>query len=191
VTAGGQAGDVPRVGSDQATAPPSVEQHLLQLLMRKQPAVAATTPQQQQALLQLLLQSQVSSAQAARQAPAAGAFSLANLSSTGSAAASVPTSQVPRPRAIKSQHSQPLPDAVLQQQQQALQQDLLKTEAAKLAEASKLAELRYIISSCTLHKPVASSVLCCHIHFPPAVLEACSHFSSALFHMFFGSTILL
>jgi len=50
---------------------------------------------------------------------------------------------VPRPRAIKSQHSQlqQVPDAMLQQQQ-ALQHDLLKTDAAaKLAEATKLAEL--------------------------------------------------
>jgi len=149
VTAGGQVTEVPRGGSDQTSAPASVEQHLLQLLMRKQrqqPAVAVTTPQQQ-ALLQLLMQSQASSSsQAARQnsaAAAAAAFSMAtNLPTT----ASVPTSQGPRPRAIKSQHSQPqqLTDAMLQQQQ-ALQHEVLKTEAAKLAEASKLAELRYVL----------------------------------------------
>jgi len=138
--------DVPRASTDRSTPPPSAEQHLLQLLMRKQqqqPSVATTTPQQQ-ALLQMLLQSQTSSSQAARQPPVTAAFSLANLPSTAAAAA-VPTSQVPRPRAIKSQHSQPqqMPDAVLQQQQ-ALQHDLLKTDAAKLAEASKLAELGYV-----------------------------------------------
>jgi len=146
VTVGGQAADVPHV--DQSAAPASVEQHLLQLLLRKQrqqqSAVAVTTPQQQQALLQLLMHSQASSAaQAVRQTSAAAAFSLASLPTT----AAVPTSQGPRPRAIKSQHSQPqqLTDAMLQQQQQALQHDVLKTEAAKLAEASKLAELRYIL----------------------------------------------
>jgi len=59
---------------------------------------------------------------------------------------------VPRPRAIKSQHSQPpqqMPDAILQQQQQqALQHDLLKADAAKLAEASKLAERGYEFMTC-------------------------------------------
>ena len=138
---------MPRVGSDQSAAAPSVEQHLLQLLMRKQqqqqPTVAVTTPQQQQALLQLLLQTQASSTQAARQTSVPGAFTLANLPSTVAAAAAVPASQVARPRAIKSQHSQPqqLSDAMLQQQQQqALQHDVLKTEAAKLAE------LRYTVA---------------------------------------------
>jgi len=66
-----------------------------------------------------------------------------HLPSTAAAAA------VPRPRAIKSQHSQPpqqMPDAILQQQQQqALQHDLLKADAAKLAEASKLAERGYVV----------------------------------------------
>jgi len=82
----------------------------------------------------MLLQS---STQAARQPPVTTAFSLANLPSA--AAAPVPASHVPRPRAIKSQHSQP--DAM----QQALPHDLLKTDAAKLAEASKLAELGYVL----------------------------------------------
>jgi len=134
---GGPAADVPRGGSDQSMAPSSAEQHLLQLLMRKQqPAVAVTTPQQQQqALLQMLLQSQATTQAARQPVVATTAFSLANLPSTAAVVAAA-ASQVSRPRAIKSQHSQPpLPDAL----QQALQQ----TEAAKLAEASKLADLRY------------------------------------------------
>jgi len=127
---------VPRVGGDQSVAPLSAEQHLLQLLIRKQQQQqqqpACVTAPQQQALIQMLLQS--SAQGAARQPPVTTAFTLANLPSTAAAAA-VPASQVPRPRAIKSQHSQS--DAI----QHSLQHDLLKTDAAKLAEASKLAEL--------------------------------------------------
>ena len=96
------------------------------------------------------MQSQATSAaQRQTSAPAAApAFSLAGLASTA-------TSQGPRPRAIKSQHSQPqqLTDALIHQQaqqQQALQHDVLKTEAAKLAEASKLAELRYTMTQVLL-----------------------------------------
>ena len=51
-----------------------------------------------------------------------------------------------RPRAIKSQHSQPqqLTDVILQQQQQPQPHDVLKTDAGKLAE------LTWVIWWCTL-----------------------------------------